>query len=85
MAPLTRRSVTTGLVVAVTAIPAVGLTSGAKAAIAEPELLARVRAFARQLTAEPQNEPKLGWGVWLERERIGRELQRIVGEEKARR
>lgn len=75
MKPLSRRSVTTGLAAAVTAIPAVALCA---AATTEPDVLDRVRAFSRQLMATPQNEPKLGWGVWLERERIGRELQSII-------
>jgi hypothetical protein len=80
MRQLSRRSVTTGALAAVAVIPAVGL--GAKAAIAEPEdLIAQVRALARQFTAHPQNEPKLTLAEWRERKTIGRVLQALIGDE----
>jgi hypothetical protein len=43
--------------------------------------LARVRALAGQLTTPPSADSKLIWAAWLERKRIGRELQIILGDE----
>ncbi len=53
----------------------------ARGAIREPDDLARIRAFARQLTTRPDNAPKLTYGEWVERKRMGRELLLVVGDE----
>jgi hypothetical protein len=45
------------------------------------DALARVRALAQQLTTPPCAESKLIWAAWLERKRIGRELQTMLGDE----
>jgi hypothetical protein len=70
---LTRRSVTAGLAAAVTAIPVVGL----HAAGAEPNLLERVRTFARDLLAD---KSKTTFGEWVERKRIANLLLAFIGD-----
>jgi hypothetical protein len=51
MKPLSRRSVTTGLAAAVTAIPAVGLSIGAKADPRGDKLLTLIRCYRAEIAA----------------------------------
>ncbi len=51
MKPLSRRSVTTGLVAAVTAIPAVGLSTSLRVHPGDDKLLAVIRRYESELVA----------------------------------
>jgi hypothetical protein len=51
MKPLSRRSVTTGLAAAVTAIPAVGLSVSARADTRDDKLLATIRRYRAEINA----------------------------------
>ena len=73
MKPVTRRSVTTGLAAAVTAIPAVGLCKGATAASTED----LIREFIQKLLTERDG---LTAGEWVDRKVIIRVLQATVGD-----
>lgn len=75
MKPLTRRSVTTGLAAAVTAIPALAFCKGA----GEADLFDRVRTFARQLVTD--TSARLTAGEWVERKRIANTLLALIGDE----
>jgi hypothetical protein len=51
MKPLSRRSVTTGIVAAVTAIPAVGLATSLRAHPGDDKLLAAIRRYKSEVAA----------------------------------